>query len=86
MDRFWNDSGGNFDGGDVWRGDPTAERSSHQDTGEQDGGEEKMASVFSGCKGATGGTRLAGARVERDVLDIMMSRAHLELSSSRSEI
>ena len=71
MDRL--DGGRNEDGDDVWRGNPTAERSPERKAGEQDGCEEEMASVFSGCKGATGGTGLVGARAERDVLDIVMS-------------
>ena len=67
MYRFWNDGGGDLDGDGV---DSTAECFLHRNTDEQGGREGEMARGFNGCKGATTGTRLAEARIERDVLDI----------------
>ena len=71
MDLFYGR--GDLDGDDVGCRDQTAECSSDQNPGEQDGCEEEMAGVFCGCERTTGGAGLASARVKRDVLDVLVS-------------
>ena len=73
MDGIRDDGGGNDGGDDVWDGGPTADSSSHQDTCEQDGGEEQMTSVFCRCERTRCCARLSWSRVERDVLDVVNS-------------
>ena len=72
MDGFMVRGGGDDGGDDVRCSCPTADSSSNQNAGEQDGGEEKMTKVFGRCERATGDVWFARARVERDVLDVTM--------------
>ena len=80
MDRFQDDSGRNFGGDDLRLSCPTTDGSSDQDSGEQDDCEEEMTGVFCRCERPTRGSRLAS--VERNVLDILVSRSHLDPNGS----
>lgn len=68
-----DDRGGDQSGDDVRLFEPTTDPSTHNNPGEEDGSEEELASVFRGCGGATSEGRLCKTRIERDVLDVLMS-------------
>ena len=73
VNRFYDDGRRNQIGDDFWRGEPTTDSSSDQNSGEKEGSEEETASVFCGCERTGGEVGFIGARVEWDVLDIMRS-------------
>ena len=72
VDRVWDDDRRKV-GDDVRHSDPASDSSANQDTSEQDGCKEKMTSVFCRYERTTGEIRVTGARVEWDVLDVVMS-------------
>lgn len=73
VDGIWGGGGGNEGGDDVRNSGPATDAPANQNAGEEDGCKEKVTSVFCRCEGTTGGILVARARVEWDVLDVVMS-------------